>query len=122
MPTVLDYTKVSTVKHHYLSLITMRLMLFSVVSAVLILSCFGAVSDEDQVAARKLRASGQILSLEKIYELAKTIKKGEILETELEKKRDRYIYEVELLDKNGQVWEVKLDAKTGQLIKLENED
>ncbi len=109
-------------KHHNLTLTTMRLIQFSVISTLLLLSSSVAVSDEDQAVARKLRASGQILPLEKIYELAKTIKKGEILETELEKKRDRYIYEVELLDKNGQVWEVKLDAKTGQLIELENED
>jgi len=100
----------------------MRLILFSVISVALMLTSPWVVSDEDQAVARKLRASGQILSLEKIYELSKTIKQGEILETELEKKRDRYVYEVELLDKNGQVWEVKLDAKTGQLIKLENED
>lgn len=100
----------------------MRLILFSLISTLLLLSASGAVSDEDQEVARKLRASGQILSLEKIYALAKTIKQGEILETELEQKRGRYVYEVELLDKNGQVWEVKLDAKTGQLIKLENED
>jgi uncharacterized membrane protein YkoI len=109
-------------KHHNLTLTTMRLIQFSVISTLLLLSSSAAVSDEDQAVARKLRASGQILSLEKIYELAKAIKPGEILETELEKKRDRYVYEVELLDKNGQVWEVKLDAKTGQLIKLENED
>ncbi len=100
----------------------MRLIQFRVISTLLLLISTAAVSDEDQAVARKLRASGQILSLEKIYGLAKNIKQGEILETELEKKRDRYVYEVELLDKNGQVWEVKLDAKTGQLIKLENED
>ncbi len=109
-------------KHHNLALSTMRLIQFSVISTLLLLSSSAAVSDEDQAVARKLRASGQILSLEKIYELAKTIKQGEILETELEKKHNRYVYEVELLDKNGQVWEVKLDAKTGQLIELENED
>jgi uncharacterized membrane protein YkoI len=108
--------------YNNLNLAAIRLILFSVTSTLFILTSPWAVSDEDQAVARKLRASGQILSLEKIYELAKTIKQGEILETELEKKRDRYIYEVELLDKSGQVWEVKLDAKTGKLIKLENED
>ena len=41
---------------------------------------------------------------------------------ELEKKGGRYIYEVELLNNNDEVWEVKLDAKTGELIKLEIED
>jgi uncharacterized membrane protein YkoI len=78
-------------------------------------------ADIDQATARKLVSSGQILPLEKIHEKAKQIKPGKILETELEKKRGLYIYEVELLDSHGTVWEIKLDAKTGQLIKLEED-
>jgi len=45
-----------------------------------------------------------------------------VLETELEHKKGMYIYEVELLDAHSQVWEIKLDAKTGKLIKMELED
>ena len=83
---------------------------------------FAAVADEGQAAARKLSDAGEILPLEKISASAKAIKPGQILETELERKGTRYIYEVEILDAQGQVWEVKLDARTGQLIKLESED
>ena len=78
-------------------------------------------ADIDQATARKLRSSGQILPLEKIHTKAKTIKAGKILETELETKKGQYIYEVELLDNKGIVWEIKLNAKTGQLIKLEED-
>ena len=81
-----------------------------------------ATAEEGQVTVRKLQESGQILSLEKIAKLANAVKPGEILETELENKKGRYIYEVELLDTQGKVWELKLDAKTGKLIKLEIED
>jgi uncharacterized membrane protein YkoI len=77
--------------------------------------------DIDQATARKLRSSGQILPLEKIHTKAKTIKAGKILETELETKNGQYIYEIELLDDKGIVWEIKLNAKTGQLIKLEED-
>lgn len=76
----------------------------------------------NQAEARKLRESGHILSLERIIAIAKSIKSGNILETELERKGGEYRYEVELLDAKGQVWELKLDAKTGKLIKLESED
>lgn len=75
-----------------------------------------------QSEARKLRGAGQILPLEKILAAAKKIKPGDVLESELEHERGKYIYELELLDSTGQVWELKLDAKTGQLIKLEVED
>lgn len=78
-------------------------------------------ADTDQATARKLRSSGQILPLEKIHTKAKIIKAGKILETELESKNGQYIYEIELLDDKGIVWEIKLNAKTGQLIKLEED-
>lgn len=77
---------------------------------------------ESPAVAKQLAAKGQILSLEKISRLAKSHKAGEILEVELEKKHGRYIYEVEILDSASQVWELKLDAKTGQLLKMELDD
>jgi len=75
--------------------------------------------DVNQQTARKLVSSGQILSLEEIHKKALLIKSGRIIETELERKKGRFVYEVELVDDKGLVWEIKLDAKTGQLIKLE---
>ncbi|MGQ2965052.1 PepSY domain-containing protein [Methylophilus sp.] len=81
-----------------------------------------AGSGESPASAGQLSAKGQILSLEKISKLARSYKAGEILEVELEKKHGRYIYEVEILDTRSQVWELKLDAKTGQLLKMELDD
>ncbi|KQT41562.1 peptidase M4 [Methylophilus sp. Leaf459] len=81
-----------------------------------------AGSGESPAIAAQLAAKGQILSLEKISRLAKSHKPGEILEVELEKKHGRYLYEVEILDARSQVWELKLDAKTGQLLKMELDD
>ena len=81
-----------------------------------------AVADDDHVNARKLRESGEIMPLEKIIERARAEKPGEVLETELDRKNGGYVYEVEIVDDAGQVWEIKLDAKTGKLIKLERDD
>ena len=92
------------------------------IAASLIGPCLSARADSDHVAARRLSESGEILSLEKIAERARAEKPGEILETELKQKRGRYIYEVEVLDAGGRVWELKLDARSGALIKLEKED
>ena len=92
----------------------------------LALLCVSAASyvsaDESQLTARKLSEAGLILPLEKINKAAKSIKAGQILETELELKKGVYIYEVEILDNKSQVWELNLDAKTGKLIKMELED
>lgn len=90
-----------------------------------ILSLFsGTITLADQKAdtARQLQQQGDILPLEQIIDLAVTVKQGQILETDLEHDDGRYVYELEILDSRGQVWEIELDAQTGELIELENED
>lgn len=94
------------------------------ICAVVMLALFSPIfsmADIDQNTVRKLRSSGQILSLETIHTKARSIKPGKILETELEQKKGRYIYEVELLDEAGTVWEIKLDAATNTLIEIEQD-
>jgi uncharacterized membrane protein YkoI len=86
------------------------------------LALFPAQADEGPAVAKRLSEAGVILPLEKIVAAARKIKPGEVLETELERKGKGYVYEIEILDARGQVWEVKLDAKTAKLIKLESED
>lgn len=80
-----------------------------------------AGEDISHMEARKLQAAGEILSLERIIEIARSAKSGDILETELERSRKTglYIYEVEILDGKGMVWELNLNAKTGEIIKIE---
>lgn len=72
---------------------------------------------------RRLQQEGDILSLEHILQQARQQHAGgRVLETELEHERGRYVYEVELLDEHGQVWEMKLDAQTGEMLRQEQED
>ncbi|MDD3450266.1 MAG: PepSY domain-containing protein [Gammaproteobacteria bacterium] len=72
--------------------------------------------------ARKLVREGVILPLSQIMQRIRETREGRIIEVELEHKGERYTYEVELLDEHGQVWEMKIDAASGQLEKLEQED
>ncbi|MDO9150077.1 MAG: PepSY domain-containing protein [Methylotenera sp.] len=104
------------------SLSVLAIVACILLASVLILTNHHANADSNQQTARQLLSAGEILPLEKIIKLAKEIKPGEVLETELERKKGRHIYEVEILDAHSQVWEIKLDAKTGKLIKLELED
>lgn len=88
-----------------------------------VFSCINqAAAEDDHELAKRLSDSGEILALEEIVRHARSAKSGELLETDLEHKQGRYIYEVEILDKAGQVWEVKLDAASGQLIEMERDD
>jgi uncharacterized membrane protein YkoI len=99
------------------------MVLFTLVAVLLELAYLPrADSGESPASAGRLLSKGEILSLEKISQKARSYKPGEILEVELEKKHGRYIYEVEILDAASQVWELKLDAKSGQLLKMEQDD
>jgi uncharacterized membrane protein YkoI len=74
-----------------------------------------AVREHDVVRAIKQR--GDILSLERILQDARAQHAGRVLESELEQKDGRYIYEVELVDEQGRVWEMKFDARTGEILR-----
>lgn len=75
---------------------------------------FDAMADDDHIRAKDLVESGEILPLEKLLHKIFEGKQWRLLEAELEKEHDRYIYELEILDDKGKVRELKYDAKTGQ--------
>jgi uncharacterized membrane protein YkoI len=85
-----------------------------------------AEQDEHEVrehaTVRSLAEPGDILSLEQILQNARQQHAGRALETELEEGRDGMVYEVEILDANGEVWEMKFDARTGELLEEEQEE
>ncbi|NER58810.1 peptidase [Pseudomonas sp. MAFF212428] len=79
--------------------------------------------DLDQDEALELRQKGIILPLEQLLESALGRYPGaRLLEAELEEKHKRYEYEVELVTPEGVVREIKFDARTGVLIKDEEDD
>lgn len=79
--------------------------------------------DLDQDEALRLRRDGMILPLEQLLQTALGRYPGaRLLEAELEEKHGRYEYEVELLTPQGVVREIKLDARTGELLKDEEDD
>lgn len=104
-----------------MTLTSIRLGLLS----ILLLSLFATQAlraDDDSDRARLLKQQGTILPLEQIIAAAIAVKPGQILETELEEDDGRFVYELEILDETGEVWELELDATSAELIELENED
>jgi uncharacterized membrane protein YkoI len=83
----------------------------------------GTVSaDDDHLEARRLVEEGSIQPLEGILEQVRELHPGRILEVELEKEHGLYIYEIEVLDNEGRVWEMEIDAENGEILKTELED
>lgn len=64
--------------------------------------------------------SAGLISLEEAKQKALAAKPGTIKEVELEKRKmsDGWDYEVEIIDAQGQEWDVDIDAKTGAVLKV----
>ncbi|KKA07786.1 Peptidase propeptide and YPEB domain protein [compost metagenome] len=86
--------------------------------ALLAFCSLAVARDLDQDEALQLRQQGVILPLEQLLQQALDRHPGaKLLEAELEEKHGVYIYEVELLDTDGVVRELDLEAATGRLLK-----
>jgi len=79
-------------------------------------------ADESYLEARRLAAEGRILPLETIQKEIHAVQPGEILEVELEHDDHRILYEIEVLDAQGWVHKLKIDAVTGRILKHKQED
>ncbi|MEX0959044.1 MAG: PepSY domain-containing protein [Burkholderiales bacterium] len=91
-------------------------------SALLFTGTPPVLAGENQEAARRLREIGEILPLETIMDKARGYRNGDVIEIELEREDWGYKYEFEILDSSGQVWELELNATTGELIELKRDD
>ena len=94
--------------------------------ALLVAVCLaGAASAHDisQDEALRLTREGVIRPVESILPAALQRYPGSrLLEAELEKEHDAYIYEIELLTAGGVVRELELDARDGRILKDKEDD
>ena len=81
-----------------------------------------ASADDDYIEARQLLDSGKILPLETILAKVRQRFPGKFLEVDLEKEDWKIIYEIEILDNNGMVNKIYIDATTGQFLSVEEDD
>lgn len=77
---------------------------------------FYAWAGDDHDHAKILLDNQEILALEVILEHARKIQSGTIIEVELEHKKNRLIYEIEILTPQGRVLEMYFNAKTGEYL------
>lgn len=92
--------------------------LYLLFGLILALSCATvSARDLDQDEALRLRQSGAIQSLEQFIDAAlQRYPEAKMLEAELEEKHGIYVYEIELLTREGVVRELKFDARDARLI------
>ncbi len=81
-----------------------------------------ADDDGDHDRARDALAAGEILSLGAILDEVAKIAPGVPIEIELERDDGLWVYSLEIRDPNGRLVEVEVDATTGAILEIEEED
>ena len=89
---------------------------------VLLVTCSGAIADDDHIKAKRLLELGDIVSMEQILNKVRQSHQGRVLEIDLEEKDGRYLYEIELVDSEGEVRKFYFDAKSGEEVKTIRND
>jgi uncharacterized membrane protein YkoI len=99
-----------------------KTLIFTLAAASLsVLAPSHTMADDDDAAEMQLisKAAG-LLTVEQASVKALTAKPGTIIEAELEKRTwpQGWDYEFEIIDTQGQEWDVNIDAKTGEVRKV----
>ncbi|MCL4716219.1 MAG: PepSY domain-containing protein [Hyphomonadaceae bacterium] len=76
--------------------------------------------DHDE-ALRAVEAQ-RAMPLAAILQIAQRTAPGEVVEVELEQEDGRLIYEIKVLTRTGRVREIEIDARTGAVLSVEEED
>lgn len=71
---------------------------------------------EDHERAREAVTSGQVLPLRTVLERLEKTYPGQVLEVELESEDEGWVYEVRLLQADGLLRKVRLDARTAEVL------
>lgn len=73
-----------------------------------------AFADSDHEQARRAVQAGEILPLPQILERVARRYPGQVLEVELERKGDRWVYELKVLQSDGRLIKMDIDARSGE--------
>lgn len=96
-------------------------LMSSLAVAVLLVAALGAVpvraDDDDHERARRAVEAGQILPLRDVLARLERTYPGRVLEVELERDDGLWLYEIKLLQADGRLLKLKLDAKTAAVLK-----
>lgn len=76
-----------------------------------------ASSDGDHERALQAVQSGQVLPLTQVLALVERSHPGQVLEVELENHDRQWQYEIKLLQPDGRLLKLKIDARSGSILK-----
>jgi len=94
----------------------------AIVVAVILVMTATAVAGDDVERVRELRSTDSILPLSDILKGLEQKYPGKVLDAELEEEHNRIVYEIELLGNDHNVHHIKVDARSGVILKKGDDD
>ena len=83
----------------------------------------GRASDrDDHDRARAAVLAGEVLPLQTLLERLRRSRPGQVLELELEREDGRWVYEIRLLQPDGQLVKLDVDAATAEVLNAKRRD
>lgn len=79
-------------------------------------------SDKDHDRAREAVRAGQVMPLRSVLDHLEREHPGQVLDIEIEEKHGRLVYEVKLLQSDGRLVKLELDARTATVLRRKNRD
>lgn len=76
-----------------------------------------ASSERDQDRAHQALKAGEVMPLATILERVARERPGQVLEVELERDDGAWVYELRVLEPGGGLIKLKVDARTGEILK-----
>lgn len=102
-----------------------KMLLATVASILAAVGGAAAVSagsePREQDAVRDALRKGEILPLTRILAIAAEQVAGDVLKVEIEREHGVLIYEVEILTAAGRVREIKINARSGAVLSIEDD-
>ena len=81
-----------------------------------------ARGEDDHERARQAVQAGQVLPLRTVLERLEREHPGQVLEVELEHDGERWLYEIKLLQADGRLLKLLLDARTADVLRSKRRD
>lgn len=82
----------------------------------------GHGDEHDAALARKALEQGQVLPLRVVLDKVEREYRGQTLKIEFEQEDGRFIYEIRLLQHDGRLAKLKIDARDGRVLKIKRKE
>ena len=82
----------------------------------------GHTDDDDHDLARRAVEQGRALPLADLVAKVTAQTPGKVIEVELEDEDGKLVYDLKMLSPQGQLQEIEVDAATGNILKIEDDD